>query len=186
MLNISTHSYRALLGRKQNFCSNVCSIPHLFSVSLLPFTVFISSCFPPSFQFFPPVLFSNGEEQPKGYSRSSLSVVLRHLKKEQGGETVACGQDALPTHIVGLKVHDHDGDGSKVLALTVVPADDPDAVPYVPCLVPLPPSPPSDVGLSAPHPAPAMVVTSSSGHLDAVLVEDCNAVLMMRSWMRIS
>ena len=94
--------------------------------------------------------------------------------KRKATSTIARRQDASPAHIIGLKVHDHDGDGSEVLALMVVPADDPDAVPCVPCPVPLPPSPPRDVGLSAPHPAPAMVVTSGSGHLDVVLMEDCN------------
>jgi len=96
--------------------------------------------------------------------------------KRKATSTVARRQDASSAHIVGPKVHDHDGDGSAVLAPTVVPADDPDAVPCIPCPVPppLPPSPPRDVGLSAPHTAPAMVVTSGSRHLDAVLVEDSN------------
>jgi len=96
--------------------------------------------------------------------------------KRKATSTVARRQDTSSAHIVGPKVHDHDGDGLAVLAPTVVPADDPDAVPCTPCPVPppLPPSPPHDVGLSAPHTAPAMVVTSGSRHLDAVLVEDSN------------
>ncbi|KAL9405443.1 hypothetical protein Peur_002415 [Populus x canadensis] len=98
--------------------------------------------------------------------------------KRKATSTVAHRQDVSPVHIVGPKVHDHDGNDSVLLSLTVVPATEPGAVPCAsgPVPPPLPSSPPRDVGLSAPHPAPAMVVTSDSKHLDAVLVEDCTIV----------
>jgi len=98
--------------------------------------------------------------------------------KRKATSSVARRQDVSPAHIVGPKVHDHDGDGSVILALTVVPASEPGAIPCAsgPVPPPLPPSSPRDVGLSAPHPAPAMVVTSGSKHLDAILMEDCAVV----------
>jgi hypothetical protein len=136
---------------------------------LFDFSLFNSSsllCSPP--------LISSHLAFPLLSNFSRLFFFQMAKNKRKATSTVARRQDASPAHIIGLKVHDHNGDGSEVLALTVVPADDPDAVPCVPCPVPLPPSPPRDVGLSAPHPAPAMVVTSGSGHLDVVLMEDCN------------
>ena len=98
--------------------------------------------------------------------------------KRKATSTVARRQDASPAHVVGPKIHDHDGDGSVILALTAAPAIEPGADPYAPCPVPppLPPSPPRDVGPSAPHPAPSLVVATGSKHLDAVLVDDCTVV----------
>jgi hypothetical protein len=96
--------------------------------------------------------------------------------KRKATSTVARKLDASPAYIVSPKVHDHDGDGSEILAL--VPAIEPSADPCAPCPVPppLPPSPPHDVGLRAPHLAPVLVVTSSSKRLDDVMVEDCTVV----------
>ncbi|KAL9347326.1 hypothetical protein Peur_058692 [Populus x canadensis] len=96
--------------------------------------------------------------------------------KRKATSTVARRQDALPAPIAGPKDHDPDGDGLEVIALTVVTAIRPDAVPYAPCLdpSPLPSSQPRDVGFSALHPASVMVVASVSKSLDTVLVEDCS------------
>jgi len=96
--------------------------------------------------------------------------------KRKATSTVARRQDALPAPIAGPKDHDHDGDGLEVIALTVVTAIRPDAVPCAPCLdpSPLPSSQPRDVGFSALHPASVMVVAFVFKSLDAVLVEDCS------------
>jgi len=75
--------------------------------------------------------------------------------KRKATFTVARRQDALPAPIVGPKDHDPDGDGSEVLAQTVVTAIKPNAVPCAPCPDPSPlaSSQPRDVGLSALYPA---------------------------------
>ena len=96
--------------------------------------------------------------------------------KRKATSTVARRQDVLPAPIAGPKDHDPDGGGSEVLALTVVTASRPDAVPCASYLdpSPLPSSQPRDVGFSALHPASVMVVASVSKSLDAVLVKDCS------------
>jgi hypothetical protein len=93
--------------------------------------------------------------------------------KRKATSTVARRQDASLAHVVGPKIHDHDGD-----ALTAAPAIEPGADPCAPCPVPppLPPSPPRDVGPSVPLPAPSLVVATGSKHLDVVLVDDCTVV----------
>jgi len=132
-----------------------CLDPHLFSVSLISF-----SCFPPLFHL------------------SRLSFFQMAKNKRKANSTVARRQESSPTPVVVPKIHDHDGDGSSILVLTVAPATEPSADPCAPRPVPppLPPSPPRDVGPSSPHPALSLVVTTGSKLLHAALVDACAVV----------
>jgi hypothetical protein len=56
--------------------------------------------------------------------------------KRKATSTVARRQAASSVPVVGPKIHDHDGDGSVLLALTAAPAITPGADPCAPCPVP--------------------------------------------------
>jgi len=96
--------------------------------------------------------------------------------KRKTTSTVSRRQDASRAPIAGPKDHAQDGDGSVILALTVAPTTEPDAVLGEPRLDPLPspPSQPRDMGHSALHPASELVGSPGSKSLDGVVVEDCS------------